>query len=204
MAVRSNGRSLISGIVCGLVVTALVACGKSHPTAPLVATSNLTVSVSASTVGALVPASGSSATTFSYSSGFSGTNGTGGAAVNLTGATTVSIGGTAAAPTFQITNGGGTASGTLSFGSCDFHITTSTVQNLPVGTVLVVTPCNLTVNTSGQLSGSTTSVGVVLLLGGSTSVTATLPGVTIGSDGTVTVNGTNVGTVTVGASTGAG
>jgi len=201
MAVGSKWRGVVKYTIGGVAMTALFACGHSHPTAPLVATSDLTVDIGAANIAALLPAAGASPTTFTFSNGFSGT-GPSGAAFNVPSGTTVEIDGTASAPTFQFT-GNGTASGTLTFGSCDFKVTSATggfAGLLTLGT-LKVTPCSLTANTSGHLSGSTSTVTVVLTLGNNSSVAIPLL-IQINSDGTVSINGHNVGTVTVGASTG--
>ncbi len=203
MEVRTKLRGLVKWTACGALLTGQFACHSSSTTAPLVATSNVNASLTAANIGALVPASGASPSTFTFSNGFSGTNSAkGNAAINLTGATAVTITGTAAAPTFTITSGGATLTGTLGFGSCDFTVVTLTgsLPGVTLPATLVVTPCNLTLNTSGQPSGTATVTGS-LVLGSSTSVPEQF-NVTISSNGTVLLGSVPVGTVTLGASTG--
>lgn len=200
MAVGLRRRGLAKVAIGGVALTALFACGHSHPTAPEVATSNLTVDIGAANIAALLPASGGSPTTVTFANGFATTNPSG-ATVALTGATTVTFAGTATAPTFTIANGGNTASGTLSFGSCDFHINSTGIAVFAAGNTYKVDPCSVTVNTAGHAVGSSGTLTVTWNFGGFLSATITLP-VLIGGNGTVTLGGVVIGTVPVGASTG--
>lgn len=206
MAVASRWAGLVRWGIASAVVTGLFACDLHHTTAPLtVATSNLTVSLSAANIAALVPAASAAPTTFTFNNGFSGVNTAASSApITLTGPTTVAITGTGSAPTFTITNGGGTATGPLAFGSCDFNVSglTGTVPGITIGTVISENPCQVTLELSGQQVGQGVTVQVTFTLGTATSGGNTQVNVTISTNGTVTVNGVQIGTVTTGASSG--
>jgi hypothetical protein len=130
------------------------------------------------------------------------------AAFGTTSATTVAVTPPAAAGAssgFTVTNGGQTASGVMQFGSCDFRITSSTFAGsvMVVGETIEVTNCSLRIDTSGQAGdGVAVDVLVFLILNTSTS-NGTLMSVSIDGNGRVFVNGQLVGTVTLGAVTGA-
>lgn len=216
MNIAGKAIELVKWTIGGALLTGLVACGGGGgpvtvaPTA--IAAADTTAAVTAATVGALAPAAGAAPTAYLFNSGFSGVDANG-AALNLGGATTVAItsAGTAAAgatpatpPAFAITNGGGTATGAVTFGSCIFTVKTSNIPTLPVGTVMKIDPCTLTVNTSGlTANGASTTASGSWLLGSARSIQTATP-VTISSTGSVTINGTPLGTVTVTAVTGAG
>jgi len=210
MTFASKAIELVKWTIGGALLTGLVACGGgggSVSTAPTtVANADVTAAVTAANIAALAPATGATPAAFTFNSGFSGTNtAAGSAAINLTGPTTVAITAAGATPAFSITNGGGTATGTVGFGSCDFTVTTSTIPVLPVGAVMKVDPCSLTVHTNGVTTGTAVDATATLNLGGTLSASGTtLSGVTISSTGEVSILGTVVATVTVITVTGAG
>jgi len=192
-----------------VLASALVGCGggvgSSAPAPVAVVAADAQVPMTQATVAALVPAAGAAPIVATFNSGVSGTNAAG-AAVHLTGPTTVAFSApaTGTTPVFTIKNGTGTATGNTTFGSCDFTVVTSTIPALPVDTVLKVDPCKLTVPTSGDpANGTTTTQNVVFTLGNATSTDIPLA-VTIASTGAVTVGGTVVATVTITVLTGAG
>ncbi len=127
---------------------------------------------------------------FSFSSGV--------AALGTNAATTVQFTSSSATPAFNIASGGATATGTTTFGSCIFAVTSSTFPTghaLALGQTVTVNPCNLSVGTAGALAnGVATSRSVALVLGAAASAnTAVTVGVNPG--GQLTLNGNIVTTV---------
>ena len=191
----------------GLTLAAtLAACGGSDaPAVVKVSAIDTTAAVTSTTAAALFTATPTVAT---FSSGFSGNDGTVAATpVAITGPTTVAFTSGGATPTFAISNGGATATGTTTFGSCIFTVTSSTFppeSPLATGKVVKVNPCNLTASTSGaNADGSSLVRDVVLVLGTTPSEPVKLT-VTVNTDGTVLIGNTSVGTVTLTTTTGAG
>ena len=191
------------------LVATLAACGGSSDSPVVnVATSNTTVTATPATAAAATTAFvavASPTAPVTFSNGFSGTSATG-ATVAVTGTTTVAfVGGTATAPGFSMTNGGKTATGITTFGSCTFTFASTSpfAADHPwgPGKTLKVDPCSLSIPTAGTVAGSTATKTVTLTFG-TTSGTASVP-VTVATNGSVSVGGTTVGTVTVGAATGA-
>lgn len=121
--------------------------------------------------------------------------------------TTLTLSGSAAAPTFSISSGTDTATGVMSYGACIFTITTSTYpasSPLGMGKVTEVNPCSLLIDTAGSTAnGTATTTNVSLVLGTTKSNPVSLP-VSISSTGVVSVGGVTVGTATVVVTTGAG
>lgn len=221
MNIASESVELAKWTIGLTLLAALAACSEGGSNAPpatvpvTVATTNVVVPVTAATVAALAPAAGAAPTPFVFNSGFSGVDAAG-AAVNLGGSTTFAVtsagtpaaGATpATAPAFAITNGGNTASGDITFGSCIFTVKTSNAPStsaLAVGKVIKVDPCTLTVNTIGDTCGTlSTNDNLTLLFGSTSSISAVFP-VTVSCTGLVTINNTSLGTVTLQVTTGAG
>ena len=124
-----------------------------------------------------------------------------------TSATSLTLSGSGGTPSFAITSGGNTASGAMTYGSCIFTIgngSTFPAGNLlAAGSTVTVTPCALSVGTSGVVAdGSTSAANVTLVLGTTSSSPVSVP-VAISPAGVVTVNNSPVGNVTVVAATGA-
>lgn len=93
------------------------------------------------------------------------------------------------------------ATGTTTFGSCTFAVTTSTFPagtGPQVGETITVNPCQVNVATQGvEATGQATTVQILLVLGLTPSA-AQQAQVSIADDGTVTVNDVNTGqTVTL-------
>ena len=111
-----------------------------------------------------------------------------------------------AAPTFSIASGGATATGDMTFGSCIFTVKSSTFaagSKLATGAKITVSPCAVTLATTGvPATGVAASVSVTLKLNTVTSTPYTEM-IVISPSGTVTVNGQTVVTIKVGALTGA-
>jgi hypothetical protein len=108
--------------------------------------------------------------------------------------------------TFTISTAGANASGTLTFGSCIFTVTNSTFaadSPLANGKTVTVEPCTYTVATGGlRVDGGEVARAISLNLGNDGSDPAQLL-VDIAPNGTVTVNGVAVGTITLTPATGA-
>lgn len=190
------------------MVGALAACGGGDDApAAVAASSNVTAAASGAVLSALVPATGAGPIASTFANGFSGTDGTLAATpVALTGPTTVAFTGTGVNPAFAITNGGLTATGVTSFGSCIFTVGSTSpfpaTSPLAAGKVFKVNPCNLTVSSNGAIAnGASFARDVILTLGLVQSTPLKLP-VTVSSAGVVAVNGVTVGSVTVIQTTG--
>lgn len=121
--------------------------------------------------------------------------------------TTLELSGTGAAPSFSIGSGGLSAKGILKFGSCIFTVAESgfvAPHPLAFGQPdVIVTPCTLDAQTSGDTVGVTADTPVTFVLGTTKSEEIILP-VSVAADGTVTVAGQTVGTVPVTTTTGGG
>ena len=185
----------IVGMLAGILT--IVGCNGSDgiEAPPKVAASNTTVPVTAATVQALegltfslpaqafaaVPALATQAVT-----------------VKFTGTTT-------AAPTGTIVAANGTATGTTTFGSCIFTITSSNIPGVTAGQQITVNPCQYVVSTGGvQATGNATTVQILLQLGvipsAANQASVSIDPVT----GIVTVNNVSTGvSVTLVVSTGA-
>jgi hypothetical protein len=115
-----------------------------------------------------------------------------------TAATTVSLNSTS---TFTVSAGAeGTASGNLTYGSCIFTVTASTFpasSALALGKTVTVHPCSITVATAGvPASGNAIARAVSFVLEGNASQAHNLS-VDISDSGVVTVDGVDVGSVTL-------
>lgn len=167
---------------------ALVACGGggSAPEPVAVVTSDLTVPATASTVPAVVN------TAFAFPSGVS--------SFGTTSTTTLAFTSATGTPTFKIEADGGTATGTTTFGSCHFEITSSTFpagHKMSVGAIITVDPCEIEAGTTGAAAtGEPVTSNIKIQLGNETSagVPATM---TIEPSGKVTLNSTPFGTTEV-------
>lgn len=170
--------------IFGAVVVA--ACGGGGGDPILVASADTTLATSASTAAAVVN------TPFSFDSGV--------AALGTTGATTLQFTSTATTPAFNIASGGNTATGATTFGSCIFAVSSSSFpagHSLAAGQTVTVNPCSLSVKTTGAVAnGQATSRSVALLLGAAASAGATVT-VAVTAGGALTLNGNNVGLVTL-------
>lgn len=204
----SNAVTVAKWSVLSLVAAAaLVACGGGSTTAvpDKVAASDVSVPVTAATVAALIAPTGSPAITATFANGFSGVNAQG-AEVSITGSTGVSFGGTAAAPTASITNGGKTVSAEVVFGSCSFKITSHEFDvsnpSFGFGAVFKVDPCSVGVATAGAVANGTTAPRTVTYTFGKSTATAPNQIISIATDGTVNMNGFKITTTTVTAVSG--
>lgn len=116
----------------------------------------------------------------------------------------------ATAPAFVLTAGNGTARGSMSYGSCIFNVTESTVPGLVAPTTITINPCAFDAATNGQTvpeggtATFTTTSTLVLGTTASSGATVTVTVTNTGGVNTVTVNGGSLGTVTGTVTTGAG
>lgn len=111
---------------------------------------------------------------------------------SLSGPTTVSF---PSSSTLEFSNGGNTASGNVTFGSCIVSITSSTIPGLSSGTQITIDPCTVTVTTTSQIEIGSSGSGSVSINFGNANSSSQTTTVTITNDGTVTVNGEEVGEV---------
>jgi hypothetical protein len=195
---QTNGDSEIMGkasqvLLALAAAVVLSACGGGGgDDAPSVAAADTTVGVTATVTAAVA------STPFSFPSGVSD--------FGTTAATTVTFNDTTATPAFSISSGGNTATGTTTFGSCHFTIVSSSFlapHRLAAGNTIIVNPCNININTKGQVAnGADQSRSAALLLGAGLS-SGTSVTVSVNANGQVTINRTAVGTVTLQAGTGA-
>ena len=170
-----------------LVASTLVACSDGGGTAQVEAVKTDTVLPASPTTTAAVVN-----TTFDYPTGVP--------SFGTTTTTTVVFTNTATTPAFSITSGGNTATGTTTFGSCDFLITESTFlppSPLAVGNTIIVNPCNLNINNHGQLAnGQGEQHSLNLQLGDAFSTGEPIT-VNVNAGGQLTINGNPAGTVTL-------
>ena len=203
----TSGVTLTKFALALTLAAALGACGGGGGSAPplQVATANTTSAVTASTVAALVA---TPPIVSSFTIGLSGTDNTlADSPVTVVGPTTVAFTSSSATPTFAITNGGLTATGVTTFGSCIFTVDANSLflvgHPLAPNSVVKVNPCNLNASTAGaSANGAASQRDVVLVLGTSPSDPIKLA-VTVNADGTVLIGTTPFGTVTLTAATGA-
>lgn len=162
---------------------------------PKVATADTSATINPSTGAAVVQ----SVLDKSFTFGAGVTN------FGTTAATTLKLTGTGAAPQFAISSTEGTASGAMSFGSCIFTVSSSSFGTGPLaqGQTVTVSPCELSIATAGKpADGKEFTTNVVMVLGTQKSSPVSIT-VTISPSGTVTVNNSVVGTVTLVGATGA-
>lgn len=185
--------------------TLMTACGGGGGGTPIVitpaptVTSNLKANANAAVIGAVGTAP------LAFANGFAGVDGAGNP-VSITGATTVAFNGTGPSPNASISNGGFTASGPTTFGSCIF---TFTISNFPSSSAFAqgksfkVDPCTLNANTAGaSANGNTFNTTGTFSFGVNSSSSFTLP-VVLNPNGTVLLGGVPLGSVTVANVTGA-
>jgi len=186
----------LAGMVMGASML-LAACGSSDSTsAPPVAAANTVVPINSATGPSAVQAMLNK--TFTFANGVP--------AFGTTSTTTLTLSGSGATPTFSIASGGLLASGTMTYGSCIFKVTSSPFTSGPLllGSLFTVSPCDLTVATAGlPADGSSQNTTASLVLSGTTSSGVPVV-VSISPTGVLTVNGVVIVSITVIVPTGAG
>ncbi|MCV2368629.1 hypothetical protein [Roseateles oligotrophus] len=121
-------------------------------------------------------------------------------------ATTVKFTSAGAAPAFSISSSEGAATGATTFGSCIFTVVTSTypaIHPLAQFKIVRIANCGFQFNTAGVNAGISIPVPSFFGLGSVNSASAPVS-VVMTDTGSVTVNGTVVGNVTVGVTGGTG
>jgi hypothetical protein len=118
-----------------------------------------------------------------------------------TSTTTVAFTNTSTTPAFSITSGGHTATGITTFGSCHFEVTASDFaadSALAKGKTANADPCTLDVKTAGEVAnalpeGSEAALQLGDAISAGKEVTITIDP----KNGTLTINGLPVGTITI-------
>lgn len=184
---RVTSSTLLVGAAALLLVS--TACEKEATAPQKVAASNVTAPVSAANVAAV------SGKTFAFTNGAALGNAYNNKPVSIT------LNATGSSTTAAIVSTTGTVSANVTFGSCTFTVTASTDPAVPVGTIITVATCNLTVNTAGvPATGQTTQANATFTIGNTTSAPAPVT-VTVATNGTVTVTTPSGTPVTVGTTT---
>ena len=184
----------------GLLLTACGGGGSTPVATTPVAATNLSANATATVVSAI------GTTPVVFANGFSGVD-TAGAPVSVTGATTVAFSGTGATPNVSITNGGFTASGVTTFGSCIFTFTTSTFPSghpFSAGRVTRVDPCTLTINTANMTANGFPALKAAQFAFGNFVSNSFNQSVTVNSNGSVTSGNITLGSTTITNVTGGG
>lgn len=184
---------LLVSVFATIVAASLTACGGGggEPPATQVAAADDTVPANGTTTAAVtnIP--------FTYPAGVT--------EFGTTGTTTVAFTDTSTTPAFSIVSGANTATGTTTFGSCDFKVVASTFPSgskLAQGQIIIVNPCNINVNTKGvPANGVAATRSVALMLGSAVSSGQSIT-VQVNPGGELTLNGKSVGSVTLVAVTG--
>jgi hypothetical protein len=166
--------------------------GSAGNDAPAVAVADTTVGVSPTVTGAVVSAA------FSFPSGVT--------SFGTTSPTTVTFNDTTPIPAFTVTSGGNTAIGATTFGSCIFKIAESDFpasSSLAEGRTITVNPCNININTRGQVANGVEQPRGVELVLNAVASSRTALNVSVTRSGQVVLNGATVGTVVLSDGTGA-
>jgi hypothetical protein len=120
--------------------------------------------------------------------------------LGTTASTTVSFTNTATTPGFSIASGTSVASGATTFGSCIFVVASSSFpagHRLAQGNTVTVNPCNIRLGTQGAPADSIARARAAVFILGAAASTGTTVTVTVNPGGSITVNGRDVGTVTL-------
>lgn len=183
---RFTVKKTLSLILIPLLASALVACGGGSSAPVQVVTADPALPASPTMTAALVN------TPFAFPSGVP--------SFGTTATTTLAFTSTATTPAFSISSEGKTATGSTTFGSCIFAVTSSTFpagHALSLGQTVVVNPCNMNVNAAGATAnGVGVTRSVALVLGAAASSGASVV-VAVTAGGALTLNGNSVATVTL-------
>ncbi|MBK5204472.1 MAG: hypothetical protein JJD98_03390 [Polaromonas sp.] len=195
---RLNKISLATLVLGGSAL--LAACGGGGDSAPV------TSVATTDTAAVINPTTGAAVVSSVLNKGFDFTTGV--PSFGTTSATSLTLSGSGATPSFAISSGGNTASGVMTYGSCIFTIGSDSTfpagHPLVAGSKITVNPCTLSVGTAGvKADGSSSAANVTFVLGTTNSSPVSVT-VTISSMGVVTVNNSPVGHATVVIATGAG
>jgi hypothetical protein len=186
---------LLKGLFATFAAALLVACGSSDapaPAAPLqYASSNLTVPVTAANAAALANLP------FVFPNGVP--------EFGTTGTTTVTLTDTSTTPAFSIVTPNGTATGVMTFGSCIFRVTATTIRAGSIfttaGDTITIPDCKASLQVIGQpANGSSFQGRVSFDLNGRPGISQS--SFRIGTDGTLFNGGFTLGRVTLAFVTG--
>jgi predicted small lipoprotein YifL len=185
---------VLNALLAAATAVTLSACGGGggNDAPPAVAVADTTVGMSPTVAGAVV------STAFSFPLGV--------ASFGTTSATTVTFNDTTPIPAFTVMSGGNTAIGATTFGSCIFKIASSDFpasSPLGEGKTITVNPCNININTRGQVANGVGQPRSVALVLGAAASSGTSIIVSVTPSGQVTLNGATVGTVVLSDGTGA-
>ncbi|WP_428572737.1 hypothetical protein [Ramlibacter sp.] len=148
-------------------------------------------------VDATIPVTSSTATAvtnvpFSFPSGVPD--------LGTTAATSIAFTSTASTPAFSISSGTSVATGATTFGSCIFVVANSSFpagHRLASGSTVTVNPCNIRLGTQGAPSDSVARQRAAVFILGSAASSGTVVTVSVNPGGSITINGRDVGTVTL-------
>jgi hypothetical protein len=189
-------RPITSRLMVATAVLALAllpaACDKETTAPTMVVAGNTTLATSPTVAAAVA------GTTFNFPAGAAAI------APSLAGQNLALTFTSGTAATMAFTNAAGVSTGNVtvavSYGSCIFAVTSSNFpagHSLALGQTVTVNPCNLSVATTGAVAnGVATSRSVALLLGAAASAGSSVI-VAVTAGGALTLNGANVGTVTL-------
>lgn len=193
--------------LAAVFAASVVACGGGDDAPATIAIADVAaVAISPTTASAATASLTAASSGFTFPTGVSALS-TAGTSTNIkftapaTGATT---------PGFLITAGNQSARGSMSYGSCIFNVTESTIPGIVAPTSITINPCAFDATTGGQTvpeGGTSTFTTTSTLVLGTTSSSGATVTVTVTNSGgvnTVTVNGGTLGTVTGTVTTGAG
>jgi hypothetical protein len=176
---------------------ALVSCGGGGSDTPTpVAANNTAIALNPTTGATAIQAISGQSVAFPTGVPAFGT--TTPTAVTITAGTT---------PKFAISEGGKTASGNLTFGSCIFTVTASTFTTGPLvnNNVITINPCVITLGTQGvNATGAAVTVPVTVTFNTTTSSPPLQDVVTISPGGVITINGNVITLTPVATVTGTG
>jgi predicted small lipoprotein YifL len=181
-------KKLLASVFATIVAASLTACGGGGgepPPTQVAAATTIPATATSTAVATGVP--------FTFPAGVPD--------FGTTATTTVAWTDTSTTPAFSISSGGNTATGTTTFGSCDFKILASTFPSTDkmgkIGTVIVVNPCNLKADTSGLPANATAEQKALALILGTAASAGTPVTMSVNAGGQLTINGKSAGTVTL-------
>jgi hypothetical protein len=194
---RFNKISLATMVLSSGMLLAACGGGDSAPV-PLLSTASTEAVINPTTGAAVVQG------VLNKSFGFA----TGVQSFGTTSATSLTLTGSGATPSFVISSAEGSASGAMTYGSCIFKMgndSTYPVDHpLAAGKTVTVSPCTLSVDTAGLKASETSSTSTVSFVLGTNTSSPVSVTVSVSSAGVVTVNGSIVGKTPLVAATGAG
>jgi hypothetical protein len=171
---------MLASLVAVAFVTACGGGGGAGGESTSVASGNVAMAVNASTGAVITQTFNGDPLVFA-----AGINAGG---MNIPGPATLTITDTGGnTQSFSISGAGGvTATGAMSYGSCKFTITASSIPGLVVGTTYTIATCNLEVTSSGTKIGDPATVDAIFDRGGS-KASPRKKSILVRTDGTVAI-----------------